>query len=83
MKLELEKKSSRDFIYKQSRDRHIRATLSSVPCNHFYEKNIDVSRQIFTICATFVSFRIFIEKSFPFLSPFFLFSFFFFKNLHT
>lgn len=75
MKLELEKKSSRDFIYKQS----LAIAAYELPYHpysviFFYEKNIDVSRKIFTIRPIFVSFSIFIEQSFPFLSPFFFFS---------
>lgn len=80
MKLELEKKSSRDFIYKQSLAiAAYELPYHPYPVIFFYEKNIDVSRKIFTIRPTFVSFSIFIEQSFPFLSPFF----FFFENLHT
>lgn len=72
MKLELEKKSSRDFIYKQSLAiAAYELPYHPYPVIFFYEKNIDVSRKIFTIRPTFVSFRIFIEESFPFLSPFF------------
>lgn len=72
MKLELEKKSSRDFIYKQSLAiAAYELPYHPYPVIFFYEKNIDVSRKIFTIRPTFVSFSIFIEEFFPFLSPFF------------
>lgn len=75
MKLELEKKSSRDFIYKQSLAiAAYELPYHPYPVIFFYEKNIDVSRKIFTIRPIFVSFSIFIEQSFPFLSPFFFFS---------